>query len=289
MTLTSASSSRTAITNVEGQYRFTEVGPGAYELTFALNGLETVTERVTLGAERLTGAEPLVLPDAELRVVVTENITFTCSASCNDTPPTSWSDYPSCADYDLDSALIDGVKSGDRSALQMIEQRYASADTYHQRFRLAGTLLGRSPNDAAIWKELIELADFVLRFPNMEHEEAPEEYVQWCAARGLVPLEHWGMAIEALYVASEDPRSKPLLMRILKDEKPTSLLFVAIEGLAAQRDFEALPAIDQALARAGDEGGQFAFSLSRFADERADAIAKKYLSEMEAITYDEWR
>jgi hypothetical protein len=94
------------------------------------------------------------------------------------------------------------------------------------------------------------------------------------------------MAEHALDVAGNDARSRPLLLQLLESED-IPLVAQAIDTLGAQRDFTALPAIERALQRLPDD--HLALMLSSFADERADEIARKYLSEDEIETYDGFR
>src|SRR6266498_1023428 len=68
-------------------------------------------------------------------------------------PESPWG-IPSCADYDLDDALFERATQGDRSAVQLLEKRYATTFTRSEHIRIGGFLLGRVRDDRAIWNEL---------------------------------------------------------------------------------------------------------------------------------------
>src|SRR5437667_6723920 len=95
-------------------------------------------------------------------------VTVSCTGvveSCREAPATPW-DRPSCDEYNLNTALLESAERGDRSAIELLRQRYATTFTYAERFRIGGALLGRVRDDRAIWNELsapvekrIDLAD----------------------------------------------------------------------------------------------------------------------------------
>jgi hypothetical protein len=62
---------------------------------------------------------------------------------CDPKAPVSPWAIPSCADYDLDDALFERAAKGDRSAVQLLEKRYATAFTRSEHIRIGGFLLGR--------------------------------------------------------------------------------------------------------------------------------------------------
>ncbi|MFL6248202.1 MAG: hypothetical protein ACJ74H_19415 [Thermoanaerobaculia bacterium] len=218
--------------------------------------------------------------------VITEDIVLACGASCTDDAPATASDLPRCGDYELNSALIESSERGDASSIALLRSRYETADTYGERHRIAAALL-RTPADAKFWDELVADAEIAVRFPHID-EELSRQYLEWCAERQVAPEEHWYVGLDALERAAHDRRARPLLLRALATND-NSLVLIAIEALGKQRDFDSLPLIEKAIARVPEQSAMLAVYLAQFGDERADAIAMKYLDESDLATYREWR
>jgi hypothetical protein len=278
--LQSAAMTRTAVSDAEGQYAFRGVVEGEYELVFELPGFASAQQRV------IVQGESLVVPTQELRLAeIEETYVTSCVVSvvCTDEAP---SDdrlaLPRCSDYEMDTTLIESAAKGDASSLALLQARFESTETDRERHRLAGALLRKTPNDAKFWNALVTHAQIAVRFPLKDNELSPE-YFQWCAKRGIGPEEYWSMAFLALETAGADPRSRPLLLKALAT-KTDILVVAAIDGLGKQKDFASLPLIENAIARAdADSRAMLATYLTAFDDERADAVAMRYLQSASQI------
>ena len=213
---------------------------------------------------------------------------YTCGRPCSDDPPADRFERPLCSDYQLHDALMESARRGDASSVALLRSRYATADTYSERHRLAGALL-RKGNDAAIWNELVSHAGIALRFPRVDREPSPE-FLQHCAERGVNPDRYWWMGHDALGVAGEDPRSRALLRKALATDDE-DLVYAALIGLATQRDLESLPLIENTIRRFSDDRRDFLVDLlSLFQSEHADAVAMKFLEgEEDLVRYREAR
>jgi hypothetical protein len=284
VTLKSGTLRRTAVTDAGGQYRFQGVAEGEYEIHFELAGFDSAEQRVLVHGDSLT------VPPQELRVsAMTETLTVGCSvATCGDDAPTDRFDFPRCSDFELHNALIESSSRGDVSSTQLLQTRYATADTDRERHRLAGALLREIPNDTGIWNDLVREAEIAVRFPRNGEELSPE-YLQWSAEQNVDPENYWWMALDALEVAGHDPRSHALLLRALATDDE-ALGSVAIGGLAEQHDLASLPLIERTIVRASGDRELLLLSLGSFLDERADAVALKYLKDEAAVArYQEMR
>ena len=282
VTMTSASHSATTTTDAEGKYVFTGVPPGRYELTVRLETFgETRTQVSVSAGENVVPAQVIEFDESQA-------IVFTCGASCRDERPATRWDLPTCTDYDLATSLIESMVHGDRSARDLLLQRYADAETWAERHRLGSSLLNRMPNDSAIWNELFEHATNAVRFAQDDRGEPPAEFTQWCAERQFDPNQYREMAYEAFTYAGGDPRGLPLLRKALGTDD-MGLLFDAIRLLGEQHDESSLPAIEQMLERRKDDAYHFVPALTSFKTERADALAMKYLDEDERANYLSWR
>lgn len=278
--ITSSSLTRTTITSADGRYAFDALPPGTYHLTYELAGLESAEKRVTVE----TGTEDV---SAALTFNRAEEIILSCGAPCIDAPESEW-DRPACTDYDLDTALIEALERGDRSARDLLRQRFETTFTYNERHRIATALLRRVDDDSRYWKELVRHASIAVKFPQVDHEWTPE-FVAWCAERSLDPEDYWYMAVGALSDASGDPRSRPLLLSALETDDEY-LISTAAWGLAGQRDESFLPAIDAALKRKSEDDSSLVLALVLFTSAAADEIAMKYLDdEDERADYAEQR
>lgn len=190
---------------------------------------------------------------------------------------------PACSDMRLNDALIEASKT-DPSALQILQQRYATMETHRERRRIAGALLRKVPNDTKIWNELAAQAEIAIRFPEIDWKLSPE-YLQWATEQGVHPNAYREAAVDAFGVIMEDRRSHSLLVRAL-DTTDISLLITAVIGLGTQKDSDSLPRIEQAILRLEEEDRAFiAELLMFFDDDRADAIARKFLDEKQMARY----
>lgn len=269
---------RSAVTNVDGRYRFENVAPGVHELMFELVSLTTETSIVNVqpGANAVPAVEMKIDPEFD-------SITFGCAMTrCQEElPQTKW-EFPACADYELDTALIEAIEQGDRSAVALATARFRTAYTYAQKHRLAGALLGQ-PDDTAMWKELYAHAVNAVRFPGTE-DGYTEDYLRWCSKEGVPPEEYFDTAMNAFWIASSDPRARNLLHDAL-DGPDRDLLMGAVLGFADQKDESALPAIERALTRHPEDASMIAFILEVYESEAADAIALKYMDAATRDTY----
>lgn len=267
---------RTKVSDAEGRYRFAGVAEGEYEIHFEFEGGAAPEPQSVLVRGELT-----TVPDQDLRLVVPETIVLSCSRACSDSPPADRFDVPRCSDYELHDALMESARQGDASSLALLRSRYATADTYSERHRLAGALLRRG-NDTEIWNELVSHAAIAAGFPRVDGEHSPE-FLRLCAEWGVDPDEYWWMGYDALDVACEDPRSRALLRGALATDD-NDLVSVALLGLAAQRDLESLPLIESAIRRFSDgRRDSLVDLLAWFQSERADAVAMKFLEGEEAL------
>lgn len=201
--------------------------------------------------------------------VVPEPAAVRCNftvALCRDTLPDSPWDDPLCSEREQNDALLE---KDDREALRT---RYLATTSIPERIRLAGALLRRVPGDDAMWEELAGYAELAVRHPAI-HGEPPPAFVAW-REQHAVPWTAWRTIQIALLVASEDPRSRPMLLQALDTGGP-DLVYVAILGLATQQDATALPAIARALQRMPDRG-VFARALEPFHLPAARALAAKH-------------
>jgi hypothetical protein len=273
--LESSSLTRTAVSDADGRYRFAGVSAGEYEIHFELEGFTPARQRALVRDELVT------IPVQELRLpAITEEIVMRCGWPCSDEPPSDRFARPRCSDYDLHSALIESARQGDASSVELLRARYSTADTYNERHRLGGALL-RKVDDAEIWNELVSHAEIALRFPHVDGVES-SEFLQHCAELGVDPHSYWWMGRDALEVASDDPRSRALLLRALSTDDEM-LVYAAIVGLAVQRDFDSLPLIESAIRRLDDRVDHYTDylvdHLALFQHERADAVAMKFLED----------
>jgi hypothetical protein len=279
--LESSSLTRTAVSDADGRYRFVGVATGEYEIHFELDGLEPEQQRASIRDEVVT------IPVQELRISATiEEITLACGWPCSEEAPSDRFERPRCSEYELHSALIESARQGDASSVELLQARYATADTYTERHRLGGALLRMTRDDAEIWNELVRHAEIALRFPHVDGAESPA-FLQHCAELSVDPHSYWWMGQDALEVAGHDPRSRTLLLRALATDDET-LVYLAIVGLAGQRDFDSLPLIENAIRRFDDRSEDytdfFVDQLALFQSERADVVAMKFLEDEDDLT-----
>lgn len=196
-------------------------------------------------------------------------VSLSCTASvefCRKSPSTPW-DLPPCDEYDFNTALLESAGRGDRSAIELLRQRYATTITYAERSRIAGSLLGRLRDDSAIWNELLPHAENAVNFAG--HKEKLDAY---CAEHGYDSSAHEEMSLGALTAMMTDRRARPLLLRALASGAD-ELASIGVLGLAVQRDETALPQIETALQQFPGN----AIYLACFKSAAADRIAAKYI------------
>lgn len=199
---------------------------------------------------------------------------------CDPKAPTSPWGIPACADYDLDDALFERATQGDRSAVQLIERRYATTFTRSERIRIGGFLLGRVRDDRAIWNELRKDAENLVDF-----DGHGEKLAAFCAQHGYEKKAYVNTMWAALNAISPDRRSRPLLLRALRSAD-REIADRGILGLLAQHDEATFDEIEQVVKRFPDLAFRFAF----FKSDTADRVAEKYLrNEVERVQYDRVR
>ncbi|HYR29540.1 MAG TPA: carboxypeptidase-like regulatory domain-containing protein [Thermoanaerobaculia bacterium] len=278
--LVSASQTYSTISDSEGKFMFPRVAPDTYELSSKLTGLETVTRLVDAHADE-------VLTPIEMKFgPITEELTIACADACMDIAPATQWELPLCDDYHSHSMLIEAVGRGDRSAVAMLRRQYDLEVSATERHRMAGALLGKL-DDRDLWADLYEAASLTVRYTPVR-DEHPEEFLEYCRQRSLVPDDVWGTAFEALRYASTDRRARALLLDALKTSV-RGIIDVALAGLAAQGDHASLPAIRAMLARETKHASWLALRLARFGTAEADAVAFEYLREEDRELYLEHR
>jgi hypothetical protein len=213
-----------------------------------------------------------------------DEIIIDCASpcACHAAPKTKW-DRPACGEYDFDTALKESLERGDHSALTLLQARYETTFTLGERHRIAGMLLERAPDDSTYWRELSQLAEDAVRFTGDD-----EKLAAFCADHDLDKSDYRVVIYNALEIAGTDTRSHALLLRAL-ETRDGGIVYVAINGLAAQHDLKSLDAIDVALSRLGDEALYTAMALVAFDSDSADQIAMKYIAEEDRGPYLEAR
>ena len=153
--------------------------------------------------------------------------TLACPLFCGDKPPATPWDLAPCDEYNFNDALIESARQGDRSAIDLLEKRYASTFTVAERIRIASALLGRVRDDSAIWNDLLPYAEHAVDFDE-------EKYAAYCAEHGYDKDRYEMMAVNALIAVSHDCRARPLLLRALA----TPLFEIGRSGLARFKEDE---------------------------------------------------
>jgi hypothetical protein len=262
VSLTSSSFSGQRVTNARGEYELGAVPVGVYDVEYELAGFGTEKRRVTV-TEGETTIPRVDMKELENVIVVGCDM----GATCTDEPPTSPWQLPSCADFDLDTALMESAKQSDRSAVQLLERRRQTAFTRAESIRIGAFLLGRIRDDSAIWNELRMHAENAVDFAGKR-----EKLEAYCAEHGYDPQGYELVSWLALAEIMSDRRSRPLLLRALASD---DILMAdgGVIGLAAQHDETALPEIEAALHRFPG----LVMSLAYFQSAAADRLAEKYL------------
>jgi len=276
--LTSAAGEWTRVADANGAYRFEGVPPGKATLRFELEGVQSAERSITVdGGDNVRPTEKLQLSETK------EEIVLTCGMPCSSRSSSSVWALPSCADYDLDTALIESMERGDRSAIALLRERHDREMTFSEKHRLAAAFLGRVSDDTPYWNELSVHAANAIRWSG-SLEEPTDEFVQWCAAHDYDPAAYGVVTLEALRLASADRRSLPMLRDALKTGNEL-LVSAAVQGFAMQHDESALPAIARALEVLDGHTEWIAMALAMYQSEAADRIALKYIDESEREDY----
>lgn len=276
VTLTSATSdAQRVVTEERGGYRFDGVAPGEYTLRFQLDGLEDAERRIIV-ADGINDLSP-----QELELPPMPEIVMSCNGPCGDDPETVW-DRPSCRDYELDSALIAALEHNDTSARAALRQRHESAFTFAQKHRIAAALMA---SEKRYFDELAGHARNALRF---HPDDAREALEAWCAKRNFGPDEYLQIATNTIDLIGADPRSRPLLAEALKSEDDY-FVYLGILGFACQQHEAALPLIEEALTRLGEDAGFASYALGLFRSEAADRIAWRFVGAEERDSYESFR
>ncbi|HET8798931.1 MAG TPA: carboxypeptidase-like regulatory domain-containing protein, partial [Thermoanaerobaculia bacterium] len=231
---------RSVVADAEGRYAFEGVEQGSYKVEFDLTGFDQSFRWIDVTGDHAVPPQPLEPIE----------ISFSCSLrACSDEPPETMYDEVWCRDYDLDQSLIRALEGADRSAARLLEERFARASTYGERFLIAGALLRRVPDDAAYWNALAQPAADALRFA-YQNDDPPAALAEWCQQHRIEPHAHRAVLLHAFELASEDERSRPLLLRAL-ETSDIDLLVAAISAFALRHDESVLPTIQKVFARLG--------------------------------------
>ena len=271
VTLSGASLKHKTVSDVNGRYKFLAIPGGEYELTFEVPGFETETRRIVVD----DAVEAL---DAEIRIAGETTVTSCWGMPpCSETAPETAFELPACADYELNTSLIQSIQGGDRSAINLLRQRYKTTISHVERHRMASSLLTRVPDDREYWNELAEKAADAIRFAFVD-DQPTEDFLAWCASRRFDPLAYRWMTIDALKTIAADRRAHALLVKAL--ESHDRAVFESVfRTITFDRDETLLPAIEKNLGRFPEHMGDDAFWLLEFASEAADRVAMKFLSE----------
>jgi hypothetical protein len=207
-------------------------------------------------------------------------------ARCHDTEPETPFDWPTCTEYHLNTTLIESAERGDRSAIELLRQRYTATTVHTERHRIAAALLGRAGNESEYWNELSEHAADAIRFAYVDYKPTAE-FAQWCVSRSVAPNDYRLMTIDALMAAAPDRRARPLLVKALESPDP-ELVDLGLYSLAFHHPDESLlPAIERALEHHPEDAGDLAYFLLAFQSEAADRLAMKYLAKDRVEDYRE--
>ena len=281
VTLTAGSASHVTFTDRDGRYSFAEVPRGTHSLRYELPGLITATRDVVAGGERTP------VEDVALSLEPPETITFTCALkACSDTEPATPFEEASCSEYILNSTLIESAERGDRSAIALLGSRYENTFTYGERLRIAGTLLGRAPDDRRYWNDLAGLAGEALRFA-YEGKEPPPAFVEWCALRGFDPDDYHWLMIRAFEILAADPRGRRLVRDGLQSKDNNIVQSAVLAAAVGLRDESFLPAIEKVLERFPEDAEMIAMWLAWYRSDAADQLAFRFVPEERRDEYAE--
>ncbi|HYC89013.1 MAG TPA: hypothetical protein VEO54_07370 [Thermoanaerobaculia bacterium] len=233
------------------------MAPGRYDLHFDLAGLTPSRLHITMQGR------DVVLPAHALEVAGTR-CTMTIKM-CRDMPPVSLWDEPLCSELDEINALIE------KNDLASLRARYLVTTSIPMRNHIAGALVRRGAADDAVWHELAGYAEVAVQHPEVDGGPPPA-FEAWSQRRNVEPRMAWIVVQQAFALASDDPRSRPMLLEAL-DTGHRNLVFTALLDLATQQDETALPAITRALKQFPDPG-YFEETLALFRLPAARALAQ---------------
>lgn len=270
VTITDGKLTRETTTDGNGRYAFAGLAAGNYEVSFSLAGT-TQPKR-----EQIAVRGGITTLSAVLQFVIIDDIFLNCGPPCSEEKPETQFEQSSCADYNLNTSLIEAAAKRDRSAVELLQRRYAETLSWQERARIAGALLGRIANDDEIWKELEQHAENLVRFSN-DDEETKAKLEAWCGERGYDAQDYLGVAFFSFDAASSDRRSRPLLVRAIASSN-RDVVMNAIYGFGKQVDESALPLIEEALARF-DSPASMAELLALYHSDAADQVAMKYITD----------
>lgn len=205
---------------------------------------------------------------------------------CSEAPAMPW-DLPSCDDREFDSALIEQAETGDRSAVALLEHRYATASTYAERIHIGASLLGRARDDGAIWKDLGAYAEHAVEF-HLDVDTSADKLKAYCAEHDCDARKYDELLWQVFEDVAGDRRARALCLRGL-ESNDTNFIAKAIAGLGRQHDERSLPAIEKVLARFPEDASTLASNLVVFESEAADALAMKVLNDEDRAEYEEER
>jgi|GEM_PF-2268375 len=269
--------SHKTVTDANGSYTFRGVEPAIYDVKYEMESFEKAwrTISVTEGLD--------VVPPQELKIVtVTETLTLGgCSMPCTlSEQPATPLERPSCVDYDVDEALIRALEQNERSALELLKQRHDTTFTIDEKHRIANALLHHVENDSRYWNEIYEHAENADGFVSDDFKPTPE-CIKWCAERDLDPVAYLSITTNAFIIAGADSRSHDLMIRALASKSP-DIAALSIMGLGMQHDETSLELIAKTIDRFPSEAHEMlAFSLSAYHSDAADAVALRYLPELD--------
>jgi len=202
---------------------------------------------------------------------------------CSDAPATPW-DLPSCDDREFDDALIEQAGTGDRSAAELLQHRYATASTYTERIHIGAALLGHARDDAAIWEDLAAYAEHAVDL-HLDVDTSANRLAAYCAEHDCDPRKYDQLLWQAFDEVAGDHRARELCLRAL-GSNDTNLIAGAIAGLGRQHDERSLPEIAKMLQRLPEHASMLASNLVVFESEAADALAMKYLNDEDRAEYE---
>jgi len=278
VTITSDTVVRRCVTDAAGAYLFEALPPGRYDMKADLAGFRTAGQIVN-AAGGVTNAPSLQMSLTE----VAETITVACGVPCAPNPKTKWN-YPDCDEYAFNDVLIRALDGGDRSAGELLAQRYATTFTIPERHRITAALSHNGQKIAGQWEELAADAANAVRLRSVPGGD-DSKLIAYCREHGCEPeTYYYETAMRAFEVACDDPRARPFLLEAIETDD-RSLVYTAITGFAAQHDKSVLPAIEKALRRLAEIDPSLPWALFDYGTEDADQLALRYLDEANREAY----
>lgn len=261
---------REEVTDDSGDFVFRDLPVGTYELSFDPEMMEPFDRVVVVWSGTThAGAFDVKRPQGSL------------SRPCRASTATKAWQLASCEDWDRNTSLIAAARENDSTALAELEQRLASTISWSERLRIETALLGKLPDDTAIWNELSQNAEYALRSESSDDAEAFAE------SERRRKISHPGSYNEFLVgsfsAIKDDRRARLLLFRALH-ARERDLVALGIEGLANQHDGSALAEIDEALSKFEDLS--LVLLLRAYGSPAAEAIMRKHVQNGAVLTVD---